>query len=117
LTPTGSEQALYLVGETLVDPDDIVIAANPSYFVFTGTLGSFGAKVMTVPMDENGMDVNAVERLLTRLDEEGKLPKARVIYCTSYYQNPTGLTLSLDRRPKLLELAKRFSCAHRILIL
>ena len=114
---TGSQQALYLVGEVLVDPGDIVIAANPSYFVFTGTLSSFGAKVMTVPMDENGMDVDAVERLLTHLEAEGKLPKVRVIYCTSYFQNPTGLTLSLERRPKLLELAKRFSHGHRILIL
>ncbi len=114
---TGSQQALYLVGEVLVDPGDIVIAANPSYFVFTGTLSSFGAKVMTVPMDENGMDVDAVERLLTHLDAEGKLPRVRVIYCTSYFQNPTGLTLSLQRRPKLLELAKRFSRNHRIVIL
>jgi len=114
---TGSQQALYLVGETLVDPGDIVIAANPSYFVFTGTLTSFGAKVMTVPMDENGMDVDAVERLLTHLEAEGKLPKVRVIYCTSYFQNPTGLTLSAERRPRLLELAKRFSHGHRILIL
>ncbi len=114
---TGSQQALYLVGEVLVDPGDIVIAANPSYFVFTGTLSSFGAKVMTVPMDENGMDVDAVERLLTHLDAEGKLPRVRVIYCTSYFQNPTGLTLSLERRPKLLELARRFSRDHRIVIL
>ena len=114
---TGSQQALYLVGEVLVDPGDIVIAANPSYFVFTGTLSSFGAKVMTVPMDEQGMDVVAVERLLTRLEGEGKLDRVRVIYCTSYFQNPTGLTLSLERRPKLLELAKRFSRNHRILIL
>ncbi|MGB7160217.1 MAG: PLP-dependent aminotransferase family protein, partial [Tepidisphaeraceae bacterium] len=114
---TGSQQALYLVGETLVDPGDIVIAANPSYFVYTGTLWSFGAKVMTVPMDENGMDVDAVERLLNHLEAEGKLPRVRVIYCTSYYQNPTGLTLSLERRPRLLELARRFSHGHRILIL
>lgn len=117
LVSTGSQQALYLVGEVLIDPGDIIIAANPSYFVFTGTLTSFGARVLTVPMDENGMDIDAVERLLTRLEADGKLPKVRVIYCTSYYQNPTGLTLSLERRPKLLELAKRFSHGQRILIL
>ncbi|HEV2294037.1 MAG TPA: PLP-dependent aminotransferase family protein [Tepidisphaeraceae bacterium] len=117
LISTGSQQALYLVGEVLIDPGDIVIADNPSYFVFTGTLSSFGAKVMTVPMDEHGMDVNAVERLLTRLEADGKLPKVRVIYCTSYFQNPTGLTLSLDRRARLLDLARRFSHGHRILIL
>jgi len=56
---TGSQQALYLVGDALVDPGDIVIAANPSYFVYTGTLSSLGARVETVPMDDGGMDVEA----------------------------------------------------------
>src|SRR3954466_14593285 len=60
----GSQQALYIIGDVRIDPGDIVIAANPSYFVFTGTLQSLGAKVLTVPMDENGMDVDAVDRLL-----------------------------------------------------
>ena len=46
---TGSQQALYIIGDVLIDPGDIVIAANPSYFVYTGTLQSLGAKVMTVP--------------------------------------------------------------------
>ncbi len=114
---TGSQQALYLIGDTLIDPGDIIIAANPSYFVYTGTLSSLGANVMTVPMDDNGMDVDAVERLLVRLEREGKLDRVRLIYCTSYYQNPTGLTLSAERRPKLFALAKRFSRNHRILIL
>src|SRR2546429_3503670 len=45
---TGSQQTLYLVGDSLIDPGDIVIAANPSYFVFTGTLQSLGANVRTV---------------------------------------------------------------------
>src|SRR5436309_2687223 len=43
--------------------------------------------------------------------------RVRLIYCTSYFQNPTGLTLSLERRPRLLEIAKKFSKSHRILIL
>jgi 2-aminoadipate transaminase len=114
---TGSQQALYLIGDVLIDPGDIVIAANPSYFVYTGTLQSLGAKVMTVPMDENGMDVEAVDRLLARIERDGNLDRVRLIYCTSYFQNPTGLTLSLDRRPRLLEIAKKYSRAHRILIL
>lgn len=117
LVTTGSQQALYLIGDCLVDSGDIVIAAAPSYFVYTGTLDSLGANILTVPMDENGMDVNAVERLLERLDREGKLSRVKFVYCTSYYQNPTGLTLSAERRPKLLEIVKQFSREHRILIL
>ncbi|MEO6435305.1 MAG: PLP-dependent aminotransferase family protein [Tepidisphaeraceae bacterium] len=114
---TGSQQALYLIADVLIDPGDIVIAANPSYFVYTGTLQSLGAKVMTVPMDDGGMDVEAVDRLLARLEAEGKLDRVRFIYCTSYFDNPTGLTLSLDRRPRLLEIARNYSKSHRILIL
>jgi 2-aminoadipate transaminase len=114
---TGSQQALYLIGDCLVDPGDIVIAANPCYFVYTGTLASFGAIVMTVPMQDDGIDVDGVERLLTKLERDGKIEKVKLIYTTSYFQNPTGLTLSLAKRRKLLELAKRFSGRKRILIL
>ncbi|HEY8749134.1 MAG TPA: PLP-dependent aminotransferase family protein [Tepidisphaeraceae bacterium] len=114
---TGSQQALYLVGDVLVDPGDIVIAAGPSYFVFTGALDSLGATILSVPMDENGMDVDAVERLLARIESQGKLGRVKFVYCTSYYQNPTGLTLSAERRPRLLEIIKRFSKDHRILVL
>lgn len=117
LVTTGSQQALYLIGDCLVDPGDIVIAAAPSYFVYTCTLDSLGANILTVPMDENGMDVDAVERLLERLEREGRLPRVKFVYCTSYYQNPTGLTLSAERRPRLLEIVKRFSREHRILLL
>jgi 2-aminoadipate transaminase len=116
---TGSQQALYLVGDALLDPGDVVIAANPSYFVFTGTLSSLGATVLPVPMDEDGMDVEAVDRLLSELQRAGRLPKVKLVYCTSYYQNPTGLTLSAERRPRLLEIVRRYSAeaGHRILIL
>ena len=116
---TGSQQALYLIGDVLIDPGDVVIAANPSYFVFTGTLSSLGANVLTVPMDDGGMDVDAVERLLARLQQEGRLSKVKLVYCTSYYQNPTGLTLSAERRPRMVEIVRRFSAAagHRILVL
>jgi 2-aminoadipate transaminase len=114
---TGSQQALYLIGDCLIDPGDIVIAAAPSYFVYTGTLDSLGANILTVPMDDDGMDVEAVARLLERLEREGRLSRVKFVYCTSYYQNPTGLTLSADRRPRLLEIVRQFSRDHRILIL
>ena len=117
LVTTGSQQALYLIGDCLIDPGDIVIAAAPSYFVYTGTLDSLGATILTVPMDEDGMDVEAVGRLLERLEREGRLPRVKFVYCTSYYQNPTGLTLSAARRPRLLEIVKRFGREHRILVL
>ena len=114
---TGSQQALYLVGDVLIDPGDIVIAANPCYFVYTGTLASLGATVLTVAMTDDGIDVEAIERLLTRLERENRLDRVKLIYTTSYYQNPTGLTLCAAARPRLLEIARKFSKRQRILIL
>lgn len=117
LLTTGSQQALYLIADVLLDPGDIVITPNPSYFVFTGTLQSLGARVLTVPMDEDGMDVEAVASLLESLDERGELHRVKFVYCVSFFDNPTGLTLSLQRRLRLLEIVKQFSRTHRITIL
>ncbi len=114
---TGSQQALYVIADVLVNPGDIVIAANPSYFVYTGTLQSLGAHVMAVPMDQHGMDVDAVAALLEKLDRTGQIDRLKLLYCTSFYQNPTGLTLSADRRPRLFELVKKYSRKHRILLM
>jgi 2-aminoadipate transaminase len=114
---TGSQQTLYLVGDCLIDPGDIVIAANPSYFVFTGTLQSLGAQVKTVPTDDDGMDVEAVVALLSQIERSGQLARVKFIYITSFFDNPTGLTLSLPRRRRLLEIARQFSREQRILIL
>jgi len=114
---TGSQQALYLIGDVLIDPGDIVIAANPCYFVYTGTLASLGATVMAVPMRDDGIDADAVEELLLRLQRQGRLDRVKLIYTTSYFQNPTGLTLMEKGRRRLLEIAQRFSGRQRILIL
>jgi 2-aminoadipate transaminase len=114
---TGSQQLLALLGDILLNPGDIVLAEAPTYFVFQNVLRGVGARVLTVPMDEHGLDVDALESLLRRLDRSGDLPRVKLIYTCDYYQNPTGLTLSRERRPRLLELARRYSRTNRILIL
>jgi 2-aminoadipate transaminase len=114
---TGSQQALYIIADVLIDPGDIVLTANPSYFVFTGALQSLGANVRAVPMDQDGMDVEALAGVLADLDQRGDLPRVKLVYCTSYFDNPTGLSLSTPRRQRLVELVRRYSKKHRILIL
>ncbi len=114
---TGSQQLLYLLGELLLDPGDLVITEAPSYFVYQGTLTSMGVRALSVPMDEHGMNTDALEELLARLDRTGELERLRLIYVCDYFQNPSGLTLSLPRRRRLLELARRYSRKHRILVL
>jgi 2-aminoadipate transaminase len=114
---TGSQQLLYLLSELLLDPGDLVITEAPSYFVYQGTLSSQGVRTLAVPMDEDGMNTAALEQLLTRLERDGELDRLRLIYTCDYFQNPSGLTLSLARRRHLVELAQRFSRRRRILIL
>jgi 2-aminoadipate transaminase len=114
---TGSQQFLYLLSETLLDPGDVVITEAPSYFVYHGVLASKGVRVLAVPMDEDGMDTDALEEVLQRLERTGDLARLKLIYTVDYFQNPTGLTLSVPRRRRLVELARRYSRRHRILIL
>jgi 2-aminoadipate transaminase len=114
---TGSQQLLYLIGEMLLDPGDLVIAEAPSYFVYHGTLGSLGVRVLQVPMDEDGMNTDALEELLEQLEKAGELPRVKMIYTIDYFQNPSGLSLSLPRRQRMVELARRFSKQHTIYIL
>lgn len=116
---TGSQQALYLISDVLIDEGDLVIAAAPSYFVYTGLLKSLGADVRTVPMDAGGMRMDALERLLDELTETGDIARLKLIYCQSYHQNPTGLTLASDRRERIVDLAREAGdrAGHRVLLL
>jgi 2-aminoadipate transaminase len=108
---------LYLVTELLCDPGDLVITETPSYFVYLGALETLGVRALGVPLDDQGMDTDALEDLLARLDRAGELERLRLIYVCDYFQNPSGLTLSLARRRHLLELARRYSRRRRLFIL
>jgi 2-aminoadipate transaminase len=114
---TGSQQLLYLLGELLLDEGDLVITEAPSYFVYQGTLAGFGVRTLGVPMDDDGMDTGALEELLARLERSGELERLRLIYTCDYFQNPSGRTLTLQRRRHLLDLARRYSRYQRVLIL
>lgn len=117
IVTTGSQQVLYMLGELLLDPGDIVITESPSYFVFHSVLAGTGARVLTVPMDDDGMITTDLVRLLDQLDRSGQLPRVKLIYTVDYFQNPTGLTLSADRRQHLMETVKRYADRQRILVL
>ena len=114
---TGSQQLLYMLGEIMLDPGDIVITEAPSYFVYHSLLASRGVRVETVPMDEKGLIPEELERLLARLDAAGELSKVKLLYTVDYYQNPTGLTLSRERRKQVYDIAVKRADRHRFLIL
>lgn len=113
---TGSQQLLYLLTEMLCDPGDLVITETPTYFVFLGLAQTLGVHTLGVPMDDEGMRIDALEATLARLERTGELERLRFIYTCDYFQNPSGLTLSLPRRHRLLELARHYSRDQRLLI-
>jgi 2-aminoadipate transaminase len=114
---TGSQQLLYLLSEILLDPGDIVITEAPSYFVYHSVLAGSEVRVLTVPMDHEGMVTGDLVRLLERLDRASELNRVKLIYTVDYFQNPTGLTLAAPRRRELLETVRRYRDRQRILIL
>lgn len=114
---TGSQQLLFLLTDVLVDPGDIVITAWPSYFVYTGLLQSLGARIRCVDMDDEGLVPQSLDHVLAELADQGLLPRVKIVYVCSYHQNPTGLTLSAERRPEILRIVQRYSMQHRILLL
>ncbi|MFH1922193.1 MAG: PLP-dependent aminotransferase family protein [Planctomycetota bacterium] len=110
----GSNQLLYLLGDTLLDPGDVVICGAPSYFVVLGTLGNLGARTVGVEIDEHGLIPEAVNDQLARLKAKGELGRVKLIYVCTYYDNPSGVTVPVERREALLETVRRWSQRGRI---
>ncbi|RFU41117.1 PLP-dependent aminotransferase family protein [Actinomadura logoneensis] len=102
----GAQQALDLITRIFVNPGDVVLAEGPSYVGALGTFASYEAHVVHVAMDENGLIPEALEDTLARLRREGRTVK--FLYTVPTFQNPAGVTLSADRRTRLLELAAEY---------
>ncbi len=113
----GSNQLLFLVSDTLLDAGDVVICGAPSYFVYLGTLGNLGARAIGVEIDQHGLVPEAVEDELARLQSAGELGRVKVIYATTYSDNPSGVTLPADRRAALVEIAQRWSREGKIYVI
>ena len=102
----GAGGAIRKLVDAFIDPGDVVLAEE---FTYSGTLNmllSKRADVIHVKSDLEGMDMDALEAMIKKLAAEGRKPK--FIYTISVYQNPTGSTLSLDRRERLLEIASEY---------
>jgi 2-aminoadipate transaminase len=109
LITTGSQQALDLLGEVFLAPGMNLLVESPSY---VGALQAFSPhrpSFVPFPMDEEGLAVEAVARWLEAERAEGRLSKAAFLYTVATFQNPSGVTMSLDRRLRLLELTRTFS--------
>ena len=103
---SGSQQGLDLVSKILLDPGDIVVVELPSYLAALNAFRSYGGEMVGVPMDDEGMQTDLLEETLSQLKSEEK--KVKFIYTISNFQNPAGVTMSLARRKRILEIARKF---------
>ncbi len=113
----GSNELLHLAADAIIDPGDIVLAGAPNYFVFLGMLENLGARCISVATDEHGLNPDALEAALARLETTGEIARVKAVYLTSYFDNPTSVSVAADRRPKIVSIVKRYSAAGTIFIL
>ena len=107
---TGGQQAIDLVAKTLIDPGDVVICEAPTYPGAVPVFCSYQADTIQIDCDGDGMRIDLLEEKLDRLAAAGRRPK--FIYTVPTFQNPAGVTMSLGRRQRLVELAR----GHELLL-
>lgn len=100
---TGGQQAIDLSIRTFVNPGDVVLAEGPTYPGAVPSLTAYEADVRHIPMDDDGLRVGLLEEELDRLAGEGR--RVKLLYTIPNFHNPGGVTMSLDRRERLVELA------------
>lgn len=100
LITSGSQQALDLIGKIFINPGDRILVESPTYLGALQAWNAYGAEYVTVPMDKSGMNTDALEEALRT--------GPKFIYVLPNFQNPTGVTLSLPRRQRLIELADQY---------
>lgn len=100
----GAQMGIYLAGSLLIQPGDHVIVGDPGYFGATLTFRQLGATINRVPVDDFGIDVDAIAKLAAR-------KKIRLLYVIPHHHHPTTVTLTPERRVRLLELAARYRFA------
>ncbi|MCX5794222.1 MAG: PLP-dependent aminotransferase family protein [Elusimicrobia bacterium] len=107
LITTASQQALDIVGRTFIDPSDPILVELPSYIGGLQVFNSYGAKLMGVRADDNGMLIDDLEAKLAKLRQEEEHYK--FVYIVPDFQNPSGVTLTQERRHELIKLSERYN--------
>ncbi|MEN9606544.1 MAG: hypothetical protein RL605_372 [Actinomycetota bacterium] len=102
---TGSQHGLDLLGGLFLDAGDVVLAEGPSYVGALGIFRHYEAHVEHVYTDENGMSPEALQEAIDDMKRQGK--KIKFLYLVPNFANPSGVTLSAERRPRIIEICKR----------
>lgn len=106
LITTGSQQALNLLCTVLLDPDDIVLTASPTYLGALLTFNAHRARVQGVATDNEGIMPDALEDQLRALSSEAH--RIKFVYLVPTFDNPTGCTMGIERRKRVYELAVKY---------
>ena len=107
LVTTGAQQALTLIAEAFIDPDDIIITEGPTYLGALQAFSAFEPDVRAIPFDEDGMRMDLLEEELARIGKGN--PRLKFCYTIPNFQNPGGVTMTAERRRRLLELAREYN--------
>ena len=102
LITSGSQQGIELLARAFIDPGDYVLTENPTYVGALQAFNYYQARYVTIDMDEKGM-------MIDRVEDRIKQYNPKLIYTVSNFQNPTGITMSEDRRIRLCELAAAYN--------
>ena len=101
IVTTGSQQALDLLGKTLISPGDKVIVEGPTFLATIQCFRLYGAELISAPIDGNGVMTDELEKLIAE-------HKPKFVYLIPTFGNPSGAMLSLERRKRVLELAVKY---------
>ncbi|HZP58369.1 MAG TPA: PLP-dependent aminotransferase family protein [Dehalococcoidia bacterium] len=101
----GSAGGLENICETFLDPGDVALIERPSFPGSVRTIKSCLPEIAGIPLDDDGLDCDALEAEIARVKAEGK--RAKLLYTISNYHNPAAATLSLERRERIVDLCKR----------
>jgi 2-aminoadipate transaminase len=115
----GSQQLLYMTTEALCDSGDIVLVEDPTYFVYLGITASHGLQCRGVRLESDGIDLAHLEKVLEELKRSGDLPRVKMLYLVTYFQNPTGRTTTFAKKQAALALLRRYErhAGHPIYLL
>lgn len=104
LITTGAQEALDLIAKAFIDPGDIIVAEGPTYLGALQAFSAYEPDIRCIPFDQNGMRMDLLEEELARIGKGN----VRFLYTIPNFQNPGGVTLSKERRTRLLELSYEY---------
>lgn len=103
IVTNGSQQGLDLFARVLIDPGDTIVVENPTYLGALQAFDAYEPSYLTVDTDADGIIPEALETAL-----RGAKARPKFLYLIPNYENPTGITLAMDRRPKVVEICERY---------